>query len=79
MTQFQFDMICSILQSGAPALANELIGALSTVIKEANAVAEENAALKAELERRDANCEEPCACDEKCSCCDEKACEAVEG
>lgn len=81
MTQFQFDMICSIINSGAPALANELIGALSAVIKEANAVAEENVMLKEELERRDANCEdsEPCTCDEKCSSCDEKACEVVEG
>lgn len=79
MTQFQFDVICSLIRSGAPALANELIGAFSTVIKEANTLVEENAALKAELERRDANCEEPCTCDGECSSCDENACEVVEG
>lgn len=79
MTQFQFDMICSIINSGAPALANELIGALSNMVSTANQIAEENAKLKAELERRDADCEEPCKCEGKCSSCDDKACEAVEG
>ena len=83
MTQFQFDMICTIIDKGAPALANDLITSLSTVIKEANALAEENAALKAEITRRDSNCEEPNvwpeACDGKCSSCDEKACEVTEG
>lgn len=79
MTQFQFDMICKILESGAPALADELITALSTIVREANSLAKDNAALKAELERRDSDCEEPNVCDGKCSSCDEKACEVTEG
>jgi hypothetical protein len=69
MTQFQFDVICSLIQNGAPALANELIGALSAVIKEANAVVEENAALKAEVKRLSS---EPC---DDCKCVDGKCCE----
>lgn len=79
MTQFQFDMICTIIQNGAPALAPELIEALSNVIQEANAAAKENAALKEELAHRDACCEEPNHCDGKCSCREEKDCEVCEG
>lgn len=79
MNQFQFDLICKLIQNGAPALSNELIGALSNIVNEANALREANAALRMELQRRDAECEEPCAGDGKCSSCEEKACEAVEG
>ena len=34
MSQEQFELICKILQNGAPALANELIIALDTLVKE---------------------------------------------
>ena len=36
MTQLQFDMICKIIQNGAPALANELCGALNDLVVDYN-------------------------------------------
>jgi hypothetical protein len=48
MTQFQFDAICKIIEVGAPALANDLCGALQGLVQSYNAALEENAKLKAE-------------------------------
>lgn len=56
MTQFEFDMICKIIQNGAPALASDLIGSISNLINDANALLKERDELKAELERRDSEC-----------------------
>jgi hypothetical protein len=48
MTQFQFDAICKIIEAGAPALANELCGALQGLVQTCNAALDENAKLKAD-------------------------------
>jgi hypothetical protein len=61
MTQFQFDLICKLIENGAPALANELITALQEMVKICNATAEENTQLKAQL----ANLTSKEACDEQ--------------
>lgn len=50
MTQFQFDLICKILSSGAPALANELCEALDNFVQSYNTVVADNNALKAQVE-----------------------------
>ena len=50
MTQFQFDLICKIIENGAPALANELCNAVSNLVQSYNKLAEENERLKADLE-----------------------------
>jgi cell shape-determining protein MreC len=50
MTQFQFDVLCKVIENGAPALANELCSAVSTLVQSYNKLAEENERLKAELE-----------------------------
>ena len=42
MTQTQYNIIVAVISNGAPALANELIGALSEVV-------EENQKLKNEI------------------------------
>lgn len=47
MTQFQFDLICKIIESGAPALANELCGSLNDLVIDRNNLAKENEELKA--------------------------------
>ena len=47
MNQTQFDLICKIVTSGAPALANELLGALEAFVKSYNEVVAENEQLKA--------------------------------
>lgn len=49
MNQFQFDLICKIIETGAPALANELIGAMRGLAEDYNRLAEENAQLKAQV------------------------------
>ena len=41
MTQFQFDAIVKIIQSGAPALANELCNALNNLVNEHNKLLKE--------------------------------------
>ena len=46
MTQFQFDMICKIIQNGAPAVADELCGALNNLAVGYNKMAGELQALK---------------------------------
>ena len=55
MTQFQFEMICKILENGAPVLAVELCTALNTLVQERNAFAQENEQLKKELTTEAAN------------------------
>ena len=49
MNQTQFDLICKIIQNGAPALAEELCGALANLAREYTALTEENESLKAQL------------------------------
>jgi hypothetical protein len=49
MTQFQFDMICKIIEQGAPALADELCGSLDTLVKAYNNIVVENEQIKAQL------------------------------
>jgi hypothetical protein len=49
MNQTQFDLICKIIQIGAPVLAEELCGALANLAREYTALAEENESLKAQL------------------------------
>jgi hypothetical protein len=46
MTHFQFELICKIIESGAPALANELCGALANLVQSYNTVVVENEQLK---------------------------------
>lgn len=64
MTQFQFDMICKIIESGAPALAPELTESLNSLIVDRNGLAKDNVALKTQLDQILASQE--CG-DEKCS------------
>jgi hypothetical protein len=49
MTQFQFEMICKIIENGAPVLAKELCGALSGLVQTYNATVKENKDLKEQL------------------------------
>jgi hypothetical protein len=49
MTQFQLDMICRIIEVGAPALAAELCSVLDSFVKDRNALAAENKQLKAQI------------------------------
>ena len=53
MTQFQFDMICKVIENGAPALANELCGALDSLVRDRNQLAKENAELKKDKSESD--------------------------
>ena len=58
MTQFQFDLICKIIESGAPALAEELCGALNNLVQNRNALAVENEQLRKELTTEAVNTDE---------------------
>jgi hypothetical protein len=58
MTQFQFDVICKIIENGAPALANELCGALTALVQSYTEIVKENADLKIQLEAINAPTEE---------------------
>ena len=49
MTQFQFDSILKIIELGAPALYEDLGGALKNLVGEASRVFEENEKLKVQL------------------------------
>lgn len=51
MTQLEFDMICKILQNGAPAVANDLIKAITDVITAANTAITERDELKKQLDK----------------------------
>jgi hypothetical protein len=46
MTQFQFELICKIIENGAPALAQELCSALDSFVQAFNALRAENEELK---------------------------------
>lgn len=46
MTQLQFEVICKIIENGAPALANELCNALNDLVIDRNNLAKEVEALK---------------------------------
>lgn len=61
MTQYQFDTIVKVLESGAPALANELANSLNDLVVERNNLAEENDKLKKDLENA-TKCDN-CSCD----------------
>ena len=50
MTQFQFDVICKLIDAGAPALASELKNAILGLAKSLEAAVAENEQLKAKLE-----------------------------
>ena len=58
MTQFQFDLICKIINAGAPALANELCGSLNSLVQSYNEAIAENEKLKAQLDSLMADAEE---------------------
>lgn len=59
MTQFEYELICKLIQSGAPALAEDLINGLANVINAANEAIRERDELKAEVERLTADSAEP--------------------
>lgn len=46
MTQFQFEVICSIIEKGAPALAIDLCTALNNLVNERNSLVTELDKLK---------------------------------
>ena len=46
MTQLQFEMICKIIETGAPALAEELCNSLNDLVVERNNLAQEVEVLK---------------------------------
>lgn len=50
MTQFQFDLICKIIEQGAPVLADELRGALEAFVQSFNNLVAENEQLKTKLD-----------------------------
>ena len=50
MTQFQFDLICKVIDAGAPVLAEELCSSLNSLVQDFNAVLKENQELKTQLE-----------------------------
>ena len=58
MTQFQFEVICKIIENGAPALANELCGTLHNLVQSYNEVITENEKLKAQVNSLEAPAEE---------------------
>lgn len=59
MTQFQFDVICKLIDTGAPALAAELKNAILGLAKSLEAAVAENEQLKAKLEDSTENQSEP--------------------
>ena len=50
MNQWQYDTICATIKKGAPALAEDLIGSLQTLLEEYHAKCKELEDTKAELE-----------------------------
>ena len=54
MTQLQLDMICKIIENGAPVLAVELKEALSNFVQSYNRLVEENKELRAQLTSEEA-------------------------
>lgn len=56
MTQFQFDMICKIIESGAPALANELCNSLNDLVVDYNKLNERIQSIQeTDVESKDEN------------------------
>jgi hypothetical protein len=53
MNQFQYDMICKIIQNGAPALAKELCDALQNFVGSYNSISDELQALREELKAKE--------------------------
>jgi hypothetical protein len=51
MTQFQFDLICKLVEAGAPVLSKELCEAMSGLVQTLNTLVNENEKLKAQLEK----------------------------
>lgn len=51
MTQFQFEMICKVIESGAPALSNELCSSLNDLVVDRNQLAKQVEDLKSQLEQ----------------------------
>ena len=52
MNQYQFETILKIIESGAPALANELCNSLNDLVNDRNALAQENEELKAKISNK---------------------------
>ena len=50
MTQFQFDTICNIIRSGAPAFANELCSSLNDLVVDRNQLAQQVENLQSQLQ-----------------------------
>lgn len=59
MTQFQFDVICKLIDNGAPALAVELKKALVGLAQSLDEAVTENEQLKAMLKTSTENQSEP--------------------
>ena len=57
MTQFQFDVICKLIENGAPALANELCDSLNNLVQSYNETITENDRLKEQLNLLNSPCE----------------------
>lgn len=55
MTQFQFDTICNIIRSGAPALANELCSSLNDLVVDRNQLAQQVEDLQLQLAEPEAS------------------------
>lgn len=51
MTQQQFEIICKIIENGAPALANELCNALNNLVVERNNLAQQLEAINESAEQ----------------------------
>ena len=49
MNQYQFDTIVKVIESGAPALANELCNALNDLVNDYNALRKEKEANSSEV------------------------------
>ena len=55
MTQQQFEIICKIIENGAPALANELCSALNNLVIDRNNLAKQLEEIKESAERGEEN------------------------
>lgn len=55
MTQFQFEVICKVIESGAPALSNELCSSLNDLVVDRNQLAKQVEDLKSQLDKTNSN------------------------
>lgn len=55
MTQFQFDMICKVIENGAPAVADELCGALNDLVVNYNHAVNELRSIKEAAQEAEKN------------------------